>query len=634
MPRLRRMARAVAGTSYKNNSDRGQFFVQVADSAGIHPLTSAEACKAWFRALPSTEPKATVDAVTAAAASLPKSALSGEGAVQALLALETLRKNLYALSEDLSGRYADKAVPLSDTQRAAYDSNLAFAWTLAFAYYSLIPASVARDQPLNQYAALVHQRALFWTAHAMTEHLHARQRFAEKDWDLAQEVLQSAGANELLETDVRDTLHPARHSSVAATYARLLLLDLCGARSFSLREFEVVRELAHAFENKAELSYLVADSQGVMAGAGEEKDGKDDRVKVIQTGQLLHFLNVASLSRSLLSRIEALSRGQTVDTPKLSNPPGASAFKALLTRLHSAWCARANQRQFPRRPRDEQVYCAFEPNAIYALMKRRPYEPPPPPKLYDHHEVANIFLDRDAVPSANARRAQAAHSQETWEAARAQLEIWQSQEESANGMSLLRPLVGTRVRQGQLIALRLGDAGVAMIGVVRWAEQASSTSAGAKVDARADPGQTVEIGVQLLPGLARAGAVRYIGASAVAAAGGKGGASAALILDHFARTAPRSADGLRSGPNTIIPGMLPAREMAGEALPQIEVPEAESEGGTYRYSERATIVLPAGWSREGEIIEFIDGANSFKLKLGKQTHRHGDFDRLHFTVAD
>lgn len=607
--------------------------MQVATPAGTHPLTSAEACKAWFRALPSTEPKATIDAVTAAAASLPKSALSGDGAVQALQAMETLRKSLHTLSEDLSGRYADKAVPLSDTQRAAYDSNLAFAWTLAFVYYSLIPASVAQDEPLNEHAALVHQRALSWTAHAMIEHLRARQRFAGKDWDLAQEVLQSAGAHQLLETDVRDSLHPGRHSSVAATYARLLLLSLCGARSFSLREFEVARELAHAFESKAEVSYLVADSQGVLASTQQAE--KDDAVKVVQIGNLLHFLNVASLSRSLLHRMEALSRGQVVDTPKLTNPPGATAFKALLSRLHSAWCARANQRQFPRRERDEQVYCAFEPNAIYALMKRRPYEPPPPPKLYDHHEVANIFLDRDAVPSANARRAQAAHSDETWGAARAQLEVWQSQEESANGMSLLRALGGARVRQGQLIALRLGDAGVAMIGVVRWAEQASSSAANASGDARIDPGHTVEIGVQLLPGLARAGAVRYIGASAVASAGGKGGSSAALILDHFSRSAPRSADGTKSGPNTIVPGMLPEREMAGDALPEIDLPDAESgDGGAYRYSERATIVLPAGWSREGEIIEFIDGANSFKLKLGRQTHRHGDFDRLHFEVSE
>jgi hypothetical protein len=320
------------------------------------------------------------------------------------------------------------------------------------------------------------------------------------------------------------------------------------------------------------------------------------------------------------------------DAPKLTNAPGVTSLKTLLSKLHSAWCSRANQRQFPRRARDEQVYCAFEPASIYALMKRRAYEAPPPPKLYDHHEVANIFLDRDAVPSANARRAGMEHSQQTWEAARTQLEEWQSQEESANGMSLQRTLGGARVRQGQLIALRLGDTGPAMIGVVRWAEQASSSAANASGDARIDPGHTVEIGVQLLPGLARAGAVRYIGASAVAAAGGKGGSSAALILDHFSRTAPRSS----SGPNTIIPGMVPERPTAGDALPEIDASEIgeANEGGVYRYSERATIVLPAGFSREGEIIEFIDGANSFKLRLGKQTHRHGDFDRLHFEVTE
>ena len=107
-------------------------------------------------------------------------------------------------------------------------------------------------------------------------------------------------------------------------------------------------------------------------------------------------------------------------------------------------------------------------------------------------------------------RAQPAHTEETWEEARGQLEQWQSQEESANGMSLMRTLGGARVRQGQLIALRLGDAGVAMIGVVRWAEQAVSSAANASGDARIDPGHTVEIGVQLLPGLARAGAVRFL----------------------------------------------------------------------------------------------------------------------------
>jgi len=398
----------------------------------------------------------------------------------------------------------------------------------------------------------------------------------------------------------------------------------------SMREFEIARELAHHFEAKAELSYIVADSLGVAASVNKGTAG--DPVKVIQTGGLLHFLDVAALSKSLSRRFDALNHGRMFEAPVLSTAPGIPALKALFSKLHSSWCARANQRQFPRRRREEQVYCAFEPAAIHALMKRRPYVAPPPPKLYDHHEVANIYLARDAAPASEARHAQSPHSKESWEAVRDTLEIWQSQEESATGMSLARVRGGNRMRQGQLIALRLGDAGVAMVGVVRWVEQAESTAADASGDANIDPGHTVEIGVQMLPGLARAGAVRHTVAGAMAQTGAKTGSSAALILDNFSRSGSRD-----SGPNTVIPGAPTARAVTGAALPAIEGEEAAAgatPAGPYRYSERATIVLPSGFSREGETIEFVDGANSFTLRLGKQAHRHGDFDRMHFSMIE
>ena len=85
---------------------------------------------------------------------------------------------------------------------------------------------------------------------------------------------------------------------------------------------------------------------------------------------------------------------------------------------------------------------------------------------------------------------------------------------------------------------------------------------------------------------------------------------------------------------------MPDRATAGDDLPEIDASGIAEGGagddgsGVYRYSERATIVLPSGWARESEVIEFIDGPNSFKLRLGKQTHRHGDFDRLHFEVME
>ena len=608
--------------------------MQAVTPVGSHPLASAESSKAWFRGLPSTDPKGAVDAVNGSLSTLSPAALAGAGALSTLEALETLRKPLVAASEDLASRYADKALPLSETQRAAFDSNITLAFTLAFFYHSLIKESLTPGSPLSPHAALIHQRAICWTAHAMVEHLRGRQRFADKDWDLAQDVLQSAGRHQMLETEVRDSLQPAGASSVAATYGRLLLLELAGARSLTAREFDCARELAYYFENKVELSYIVADSKGVIASL-PKPDG-DEPVKTLQTGGLLHFLDMGALSRSLGRRVESLNRGRMFDTPVLTTAAGVPSLKSLLAKLHSAWCSRSNQRQFPRRPHDEQVYCAFEPAAIYALMKRRPYTAPPPPKLYAHHEVASIYLDRDGAPPDAMRRADGVDAQQNWDEARARLEVWQSQEESANGMSLLRTRGGARMRQGQLIALRLGDTGAAMIGVVRWAEQEVSNAANASGEPGIDPGHTVEIGVQLLPGLARAGAVRQIGTAALVQTSGKPTSSAALILDHFSRGAPRAA----SGPNTIIPGAVPQRPLASDELPRIEIEEVEElqevadPNGPYRYSERATIVLPSGWAREGETIEFIDGTTSFKLRLGKQTHRHGDFDRLHYTMTE
>jgi len=601
--------------------------VQAAPSVGSHPLSSAETSKAWFRALPTADPKSAIDALSGALATLPAAAFVGAGADATLQSLETLRKPCAQLQEELSARYADKALPLSDTQRAAFESNVGLAQGLGRVYHSLIAASLSADGEFAERAALIHQRTIYWEVQSLIEHLRARQRFAETQWSLAQDALQSAGRHQLLERNVRDSQQPAGTSSVSATYARGLLLHLTGARSMTMREFECARELAHHFEGKAELSYIVADSLGVAASGNKGSAG--DPVKVIQTGGLLHFLDIAALSKSLSRRFDALNHGRMFESPVLSTAPSQPALKALLSKLHGSWCARANQRQFPRRRRDEQIYCAFEPEAIHGLMKRRLYVAPPPAKLYDHTEVANIYLARDTAPPAKALDG---HSPESWEAVRDSLEIWRSQEESATGMSLARVRGGARIRQGQLIALRLGDVGVAMVGVVRWAEQAESGEANASGDASIDPGHTLEIGVQMLPGLARAGAVRYIGAGAVAQAGAKAGSSAALILDNFSRDGSRD-----SGPNTVIPGAPAARPVTGTRLPAASGQEAADDArptGPYRYSERATIVLPSGFSREGETIEFIDGVNSFSLRLGKLAHRHGDFDRMQFTMTE
>lgn len=563
-----------------------------------HPLSRVESAKAWFHALPLANPQAAMEAVNRALSALLASDYAGAGASVTFQVLEALYEPMAALSQDLSSRYAGRPLPLSEPQRAAFDGNITLAWTLAYVYHSLIEPAVRGDRDLAKRAALIHQRALGWTAHGMEDHLRASQVFAAVDWDLAQSVLQSADRRKLLQVKVRDPLSPSGNSSVAATYARLLLLHLAGARSLSTREFESARELAHGLEAEVDLSYVVADSHGAGSAAPH---GEED-ARVVQAGELVHFLGTAGLSRQLQARQERLVQGKLFDSPPLTSPPPLPALRVLLAKLHTAWCSPANQRQAPRSRSDSTVYAAFEPAAVYALMKRRAYVAPAPAKIYSHHEVANIHLRRGDGLHGNAA------TQETWNQIKPQLEVWQAQDQSATGMRLARVRGNARLRQGQLIALRQGDGGAALLAVVRWAAQSRplESDSGGETGEAANSGQNlVEIGIHLLPGLARAGAVRHIGTRALAqASAGKTPSSPAVVLDEFS-AAPGAED----------------------------TAEAVTHAGAPRYSNLATVLLPNGWAREGEEIEFIDGPLTLKLRLGLIAQRLGDIERVRFEVV-
>jgi hypothetical protein len=470
----------------------------------------------------------------------------------------------------------------------------------------------------------------------MEEHLRARQAFADEDWDLAQFVLQSAGEHRLLKSEVRDSLHPAGASSVAATYVRLLLLHMVGARSLGVREFETARELAHFFDAKSELSYAVADGHGAAAGAPQADS--EDTVRVIQTGELVHFLDVAALSNSLRARHDSLAQGKMFDKPALANPPAPPALKSLLSKLRTAWCSASDQRQAPRSRSNDEIYAAFEPVAIYALMKRRNYIEPPPAKVYDHTVVSNIYLrNTDWLPGAQ-RSGQPAHSQETWNQVKPLFEVWHAHDRSATGMRLTRVSGGEPMRQGQLMALRLGDAGSAMVAVVRWAVETKNRDAAAQ-GADDDAGPVVEIGVQMLPGLARAGAVRFIGVRAVTQkTAGKPGATPVLILDDFTRSAPRT-EGAGGRPAAASLAERAARPLAADELPELILDDDEAAGpattgGAPRYSSAASILVPAGWANEGEVVEFVDGAVTVKLRVGRPIERYGEIERVAFQAVE
>ena len=561
-----------------------------------HPLSDPQACRDWLARVPAADPLAGVRTICAALDRIP-----GRGSFVALTVLETLRTQAARLLDALADRYADKALPLSDPQRMALDASDGLARQLANLCAESIAPCIAAPPEYRRYAALLHQRAIFWIVQSVIQQSRARQRVPDTLWQSAREAMRSAQRLGLADAPVRDSLQPGGQSSVSAIYARALLIGLCGARSLTAREFEYACQIACDFERKIVV---------IPAEAADQVK----RSKSVRLGGIAQTLDVDALATSLGGRLAALNRGQEIESPILSPPATPQALKGLIGKLYGAWCGRANQRKFPRRARQQTVFCAFDPENIYALMKRRPYIAPPAPKLYSHQEVANIFLTQKDVPFQGQ-----GHTPETWQHVLATLDQWRLIEESATGMSMRRQIGFARVRRGQLAAIRLGKDGTAMVGEVRWTEQIGVDDS------------SVELGLEMLPGLARAGAARHADRSSITRVAGNLHSTAALILDNFSR-------GNRAGPGAH-PGQTSRNSAIGGIFEAISLPDIDADlvdqkeaAPSRRYSERATVVLPAGWAQQGNEIDFIDGPAARRLRLGTVAARHGEFERMYFTV--
>ena len=572
------------------------------------PLLSPETCRVWLATLPAADPVAFANAIVAALDELPD-----PGSMNALKVLEALRQPALQVQEALATRYTDKLLPLSPQQSGSLQCAVRLARKLADSLSEGLAACMADTGEYGRLAPLVHQRIIFWAVQAMLNYLRARQRVPDELWNIAQNVLASAGRAGILDKLVRDSMHPDGRTSVSSAYVRGLLLHMCGARSLAARELEYSHQIAFAFDRKVAFAYRSRDGSGESGGAVPAGEGT--KFRELEIGRLHHTLDVAALAKSVGGRLTELNRGGMFETPVLTPTPTPTALRPLFGKLYAAWCSRTNLRKFPRRHRSEAIFFAVDPELMYGLMKRRPYIAPPPPKLYSHVEVANIFLE-----AADVSLKDELHTPESWQQMLAVLDCWQLVEESASGLSMQRGANSgnAKVKRGQLAAIRHGAQGTAMIGEIRWAEETG--------DGR------VEVGLEMLPGLARAGAARYAEAASIMSSTGKSPSTAALILDNFRRSAPAARDN---------------REQAAEAgptshsskatqLPSIDEDMLNKTGALTPlrgYTEQATILLPVGWAREGNIIEFIDGAASLRMKLRAIASRHGEFERMFFEIA-
>lgn len=526
-------------------------------------IASARGAKEWLRDLPLADARSAHHATQAFFDEL---ADAGLDARTRLEILETVRGHVVEIDERYAPQYAGRPLPLGPVERNAFDHAKTLWRTLAAAYLECFEASLEAADPLAPHRALCLARAGDLFCAALRGHVRAGQSGIDDLVDDLQRLVDLAAEHVLLDTMVRDSLHPRGATSVARIYRRALLIGLAGG-TFSGREREALFELAALWEGKTAYTVLPAEPGRELRREDLPPSGTGrQRLRLVRLGSWTHIVDVTRLSRSLRRRLRRLDAGEDVGAVRLPDPFRQLPARDLLARLHHLWCESADLRGTDRRPvvpaaQSVAVSHATSDFAVmYCLVAGSAFDAggaDDEARSRRRHDELFVFqqpsLARDEGRVRDATR---------------QFEDWEVVNQSDAGFLLRRVRAGTRLKPAQLLALRLrvaGDDGLVVLAQVRWL--AEPRPAG-----RLSPG-ALDAGVEILPG---------------------------------------KPHGVGFQPD----GGAHARPVAGFRL------------GSLHARETITVVTPRGWFEAGRVVVMRDAGLAYRLRLAGLVARGTDFEQI------
>jgi hypothetical protein len=260
-------------------------------------------------------------------------------------------------------------------------------------------------------------------------------------------------------------------SSPRIAYARAVLMDACNPNELTQRQLTFVAYLLERWAAKLEIARAPVDE-----GEGAPPlvaDLGSDRAPTRQTpaGTELRYLDARKLAKSLKSRVALLRKGESPAKLALGEDCVQPSCEQLLVFLYRQWCQAKPARAAARRKAAAAAAACNEFAAVHYHVSGRHFRQP-----------GGDGDDRQP---------------ETFP-----LERWQIEDESAQGLRLVRPAgaAGQRYAHGQLVAVRPDDARTFMLGQVRWLMAAASGE--------------LHLGLKLLPGMPAGIAARPTGLNA------------------------------------------------------------------------------------------------------------------------
>jgi hypothetical protein len=452
-------------------------------------FTDAATCKAWLEHVPLANVAAAQGDLLA---QLEEFNQFPTPAVQRLAVLEALREAVNFVQIEQAKRFANRALPMTEAENSAFGTTIALWDQMSIGYRRCLDGALNRDSGMRAQAALVCTRLLSYIGLRMFHYYRAYKQVPADDWRALNETYAAAEKLDVAEDAVKDFLNrDIQDTSPRIAYARGVLMGLCNANELGQRQLTFVAYLLERWAAKLEIETKPVDEgEGVPPLVADlSSDGCPERGE--SNAAEPRYLDTRKLSKSLRNRVGLLRKGESPAKLALGEDCVQPSCEQLLVYLYRQWCQPKPPRAVDRRASSAPAEACSELPGIHYYVSGRVFRPP------GGEQTELTQKQREEI--ATFGRVSTREDDDYSNAKGFVVEQWQIEDQSAQGMRLVRPAKepGKRMAHGQLIGVRPGDGTKFMLAQIRWLMGADNGD--------------LHAGVKLLPGLPAPIAVRPTG---------------------------------------------------------------------------------------------------------------------------
>lgn len=453
-------------------------------------FADAKACKAWLDNVPLANVGVAQDDLLA---QLEEFNRFPTAAANRLAVLEVLREAVNFVQIEQAKRFSNRALPMADAESAAFALTNELWEQMRVGYLRCLDAAMDGESAMRSQGALLCQRLLAYSGLKMFHHYRAYREVPPHDWRALHQAYARAEELGLAEEPVKDYLNrDVQDTSPRIAYARAVLMGLSNPNELSQRQLTFVAFLLERWGAKLEVAKEPVDEGLDVAPLAADLAGEScpERAEQSNAAAQSRYLDTRKLAKSLRSRVGLLRKGESPAKLALGEDCVQPSCEQLLVFLYRQWCQGKPARAVDRRSSGAEALACTELGAIHYYLSGHAFRQPGESRELTQQERQELET---------LGRVRTVEGEEYSKAQGYILESWKLEDESAQGLRMVRPAgsAGRRYAHGQLVAVRPGDAKHYLLGQVRWLMGAANGD--------------LHAGLKLLPGLPAPVAVRPTG---------------------------------------------------------------------------------------------------------------------------